>query len=80
MPVNLSDYPRVESTLGIADHTFLLDGGESVEFDFENIAVIGPVERLSTSPARYYGFRPAPPAAPPTERGSGDKPAAPTAD
>ncbi|MHC4674267.1 MAG: PKD domain-containing protein, partial [Planctomycetota bacterium] len=59
--VNLNNYPRIDSTLGIVDNTFLLDGGGAIEFDFNNSQVTGLQDRLAAT--RYYGFAAIPPVA-----------------
>lgn len=51
---NLAAYARMDSTLGIVDYAFQLDGGQSITFDFNNAQVTGPLNRLGAS--RYYGF------------------------
>ncbi|MHC4799899.1 MAG: PKD domain-containing protein, partial [Planctomycetota bacterium] len=54
--VDPSSYPRADSTLGIIDRTFLLGGGQSIEFDFDNLQVIGSMEKPGTT--RFFGFPP----------------------
>ncbi|UCD29488.1 MAG: PKD domain-containing protein [Planctomycetota bacterium] len=58
--VNPAGYPRADSTLGITDNVFAVNG-QVIEFDFNGSQVYGPQDRLDVS--RYYGFIPKPPVA-----------------
>jgi len=55
VPVNVGNYPRVDSTLGIWDNVFYVND-QILMFDFNGSQVYGPQERLPST--RYYGLTP----------------------
>jgi PKD repeat protein len=53
--VNLADYPRANSTIGIDNYTFSING-RTTQFNFDDIQVSGNQDRLNVS--RNYGLPP----------------------